>query len=158
MASTIARASLTVTVKEDITLDGIQLGKDTAYVIPNVDKWVSRIIDIPDDDDGITIFALFNEASSGQYDVQDFKYLRITVKDDTTGIDLFIKDAVPSEGYTVKIAPETSWILFDENFTTGLAASPPTPTFLPMFSFLAVRDGSAATRVEYTVGLATTVV
>jgi hypothetical protein len=154
MASTIARASLTVTVKEDLTLDGIQLGKDTAYVIPNIDKWVSRVIPVPNTNDGIVLFTLFNEPSFGQYDVQDFKYLRITVKDDTVGINLYIKDATASEGFTVKIAPGTSWILHDENFTMGIAASPPAPTFLPMFSFLAVRDGAAATTVEFVVGLA----
>jgi len=154
MASTIARASLTVTVKEDITLDGIQLGKDTAIVIPDIDQWVSTVMAVPNDATGITLFALWTTIGIGQYDIANFRYLRITVKDDTVGINLYIKDPTAAQGYTVKLAPNTSWIAFDENFVTGITADPPAQSFFPFFSFNATGDGGVSS-VEFTIGLST---
>lgn len=152
MATTIASATLTLTVVEDLTLDGIQLGKSTSRAITSITQWVKRIVTVPITTNGLTLFTLSSADSSGQYIGTEVRYLRITNKDDSNYVTVFLKNAASNDCAGFKVTAGTSLILFNDAFDADQ-----TDIDNVAFDDLSIVEAlanTAACDVEYVVALA----
>jgi len=85
MATTITPATLTVQVKEELTLGGATYDTTTTHTIANVGNISKRIYTITATT--ATILATFDSnPTSPAFDYDDIKYIRITNLDDTNSI------------------------------------------------------------------------
>ena len=81
MASTIAAATMTVTLTEEITLNGSQQGATNTIDIASVNEVSKRIVTVPASE--VTLVAMGTAVSNGTFIEGDVRYIRITNKDDT---------------------------------------------------------------------------
>ena len=92
MATTVTPATLTTTITESITLNGVVYDKTTTKAIADVATYNSRVYQLK----GSTSHSLINfvsDPTSGRFDTEDFKYMRITNLDDTNAINISLTDA-----------------------------------------------------------------
>lgn len=86
MATTISNATLTVTVNEDVKLNGNQVGSKVVQKITNVNEASRRIMTIPASE--TSILTLSSSAAPGGYVTANLQYIRITNLDDTNFVRL----------------------------------------------------------------------
>ena len=82
MASTITPATLNVTIREQITMNGTDYGGITRFAADNITE-ISRRIVTTNGTSSTEIIRFQPSASAGQYINTDVRYLRITNLDDT---------------------------------------------------------------------------
>jgi len=91
-------ATLTVTVKEAITLNNIDYGSERSLDISSVNEIVKRIVTISTTETGLLGFAttsatdLSKSYLAGQFDEDDARYIRITNLDSSNHITLTFRD------------------------------------------------------------------
>jgi hypothetical protein len=103
-------ATLTVTIKEEVVLNGNEHGSENIIDIGNVDSMFERLIDCT-----VTEVPLlsFGSTVTGDTFVDDtVKYLRITNLDDTNYVTLRVLGA--SKEYFVVLEPKNSYVLFND--------------------------------------------
>lgn len=81
MASTITKATLTVSINEVITLNGSSINSINDLEIPNVYNIDKRIMTIPESQEITVISFAASLPAEGTFVRGDMKYLRITNKD-----------------------------------------------------------------------------
>lgn len=108
MASTITNATLTVQITESVTLNGKVYGNTNTLTIPNINEVDQRIVSIPTSQ--VDLLAYGTAVGAGQFVRTNIKYLRITNKDDTNFVSLFIADG-GSDHYWVKLEAGKSFEL-----------------------------------------------
>ena len=81
MASTVKASTLTVTIKEDIDLNGQPYGSVSTLKLANINEVSSRIMNVGTASTNVLAFGDANGA--GTYHNTDVKYIRITNLDDT---------------------------------------------------------------------------
>ena len=96
MATTVTPATLKVTIKEEITLNGQQMGGTNILIIESVVEVDRRIVEVPTTEIEILAFAVTNPAA-GSFDEADVRYIRITNKDDTNFVTLTFKSESSNE-------------------------------------------------------------
>jgi len=85
-------ATLTVTVKEAITLNNIDYGSERSLDISSVNEIVKRIVTISTTETGLLGFATASSTDlsksylAGQFDEDDVRYIRITNLDSSNHI------------------------------------------------------------------------
>ncbi len=92
MATTVTPATLTTTISESITLNGVTYDKTTTKSIASVAVYSSTVYQLK----ASTTHALVNFASiptGTRFDTEDFKYMRITNLDDTNAVNINLTDA-----------------------------------------------------------------
>jgi hypothetical protein len=92
MSTTVTPATLTTTITESITLNGVVYDKTTTKAIADVATYNSRVYQLK----ASTSHSLINfvsDPTSGRFDTEDFKYMRITNLDDTNSINISLTDA-----------------------------------------------------------------
>ena len=115
MATTIRYATLKVTVKEEITLNGQRQNSENITRISGISNVVKRIVNIGTDEIGLLGFgtAYNTELSktylAGQFDEDNVRYIRITNLDDTYHIALILKNENNDE-FGVKVDKGCSFI------------------------------------------------
>ena len=120
MASTVTAADLTVTITEDITLNGSQFGNSNSFVVSSINEVFKRIVTCPASQD--TTIALFQSAVSDDIeslglDTQDVKYIRVTNLDDTNSVNLSLQvdagedDSAADESATILLSAGQSFIM-----------------------------------------------
>tara|TARA_R100000005_G_C4960757_1_gene177543 strand:+ start:653 stop:1123 length:471 start_codon:yes stop_codon:yes gene_type:complete len=107
MATTVASATLKVTLKEDIVLNGRQQGSESVLSIPSINEISKRILTIPTSE--IEIIAMSTAVASGTYIESDVRYIRITNLDDTNHITLTFKNE-NSDEFAIKLDKGQSYI------------------------------------------------
>ena len=82
MATTVTSATLKVTLKEDIVLNGRQQGSESTLSITGINEISKRIVTVPIT---LTEMLAFSQSASGRgtYMVENVRYIRITNLDDT---------------------------------------------------------------------------
>jgi len=116
MATTITPAALTVTVKEDITLNGQKLGSSNAITVADVTEVIKRIITIPTSE---TVLMNFGTAvSAGTFDESKVRYIRITNKDNAYHLYLVFKNEYNNE-FCLKLDKGQSFI-YNADLTSGV--------------------------------------
>ena len=91
MATTVASATLKVTLKEDIILNGRQQGSESTVSIASVNEISKRIVTITTTESTIATFSAA-VASAGHYVAADVRYIRFTNFDDTNFITLTFRN------------------------------------------------------------------
>lgn len=115
MATTIKNATLKVTIKEEIVLNGSRQDSENILRISGIANTVKRIVNIGTDEIGLLGFgtAYNTELSktylAGQFDEDTVRYIRITNLDDTYHIALILKNENNDE-FGVKIDKGCSFI------------------------------------------------
>ena len=107
MATTVASATLKVTLKEDIVLNGRQQGSESVLSIPSINEISKRILTIPTSE--IEIIAMSTAVASGTYIESDVRYIRITNLDDTNHLFLIFKNEDNDE-FVVKLDKGQSFV------------------------------------------------
>ena len=96
MATTITAATLTVTLTEEITLNGQDKGSTNALTVASVTEVSQRIVNIPVAE--VIIIAMGASAvAAGQFVEADVRYIRLTNKDDTNHIELIFASSASAE-------------------------------------------------------------
>jgi len=124
MASTVSSATLKVTIREEIELNGHQQGGRTTKSISNVNEIAKRIVTASTTEAGLLGFlsALSNVGvtankvgyMAGLLDDGDVRYIRITNLDDTNFISLTFRDEDNTE-FRVKVDAGHSFIYSADN-------------------------------------------
>ena len=87
MATTVHDATMTVTVNEDIILNGHQVGSKTIQKIDGINEASRRILTVTTEPE-TEILALSSSAGRGTYSSSDLQYIRVTNLDDTNFVRL----------------------------------------------------------------------
>ena len=119
MATTITNATLTVTLKESIVLNGTQQGGTNTLTIAGIDEISKRIMTITTNESTIATFS-GAVASAGHYNDAAVKYMRFTNKDDTYFVTLTFRNQDNDE-VAIKVDAGQSFILCGDN-STGMSA------------------------------------
>ena len=88
MATTITNATLTVTIKEDISLNNSQQGASNSFTIASINEVAKRIITVEDATNGTEIYKGGAAAGAGPFISEKVKYIRITNLDNTNYVIL----------------------------------------------------------------------
>jgi len=92
-------ATLTTTIKEELTLNGIERGSINTLSITSVSEVFQRMVQCPANQD--TTIAAFKAAvntSDGSLDLDDVKYIRVTNLDSTNSITLSLQISAAENG------------------------------------------------------------
>jgi hypothetical protein len=92
-------ATLTTTIKEELTLNGIERGSTNTLSITSVSEVFQRMVQCPANQD--TTIAAFKAAvntSDGSLDLDDVKYIRVTNLDSTNSITLSLQISAAENG------------------------------------------------------------
>lgn len=90
MATTITPATLTVTLEETISLNGVNYGDSRVHTIANITEVTNRLINV-DTSAHRTLLTFAAAPSSGGHVLADVKYIRITNLDNANYVELIIK-------------------------------------------------------------------
>ncbi len=89
MATTITPTTLTYSVSEIITLDGVNFNSITSNTITGVSNYVNNIFSVGTGSQNILVFNRSGVAHRNtEYDIDKIKYLRLTNADDTNSVTL----------------------------------------------------------------------
>ena len=90
MATTIEAATLTVTLTEQVVLNGQEKGATNSLTVSDVTEVSQRIINVPASE--VVILAFSGTAvAAGQFVESTIRYIRITNKDDTNHVTLVFR-------------------------------------------------------------------
>ena len=95
MATTIEAATLTVTLTEEITLNGQDKGATNTLTVASVTEVSQRIINVPASE--VVILAMGTAVAAGQFVESTIRYIRITNKDDTNHVTLVFRSENSNE-------------------------------------------------------------
>ena len=108
MATTITPATLTVTITEEISLNGQDKGSTNALTVASVTEVSQRIVEVPTSEITILSFQATNPGA-GTFDRADVRYIRLTNKDDTNYVVLVFTDGNSTE-FILKLDAGKSFI------------------------------------------------
>ena len=109
MASTITPATLNVTIREQITMNGTDYGGITRFAADNITE-ISRRIVTTNGTGSTTIIRFQPSASAGQFINTDVRYLRITNLDDSNYATLRFRGTSATD-YSFRLDPTGSHLL-----------------------------------------------
>ena len=113
MATTITNATLKVTVKEEIILNGSRQDSENVKRFSNINEISKRILTITTNESTIATFS-GAVASAGHYNDSAVKYIRFTNKDDTYFITLTFRNQDNDE-VAIKVDAGQSFIWCGDN-------------------------------------------
>jgi len=110
MATTVTPSTLTVQIKEEITLGGTSYDQTVTNSIADIATYSKRILTI---NAGTShVVAQFGDTTVNDlYDVQDIKYIRITNLDDTNSI--IVTASGDNEAGALELNPQESFQMFN---------------------------------------------
>ena len=113
MTSTITAATLTLTVKESIELNGVEQGATNTKTIASVNEVSKRIVTVTTTEAEVIAFHA-SAISSGTFLEGDVRYMRFTNLDDTNFIVLTFKNENDDE-FAIKLDAGHSFIYPGDN-------------------------------------------
>ena len=103
-------ADLTVTLTEDLLLNGSTRGSTNILTITGIESVYERVVTIPANSDGTVVLSKHTIASQdGAVDIQDTKYIRVTNLDSTNNVNLSLQidsgndDSAADESATISL-------------------------------------------------------
>ena len=103
-------ANLTVTITEDLILNGSTRGSTNQLTITGIESVYERVVTIPANSDGTVVLNKDTIASSdGAVDIQDTKYIRVTNLDSTNNVNISLQidadndDSAANESATISL-------------------------------------------------------
>jgi hypothetical protein len=139
MPSIINNATLTVTINEDVKLNGQQVGSKIIQTISNVNEASRRVFSVPIFE--TQILALSSSAGAGTYVTADIQYIRISNLDDTNFLRLSFSSGSLNR-YDMKLPAKRSAI-FASPSVSGSASGAGFNGFVNFDSMKATADTEA---------------
>lgn len=113
-------ATLTVTIKEELILNGAERGSENVISVSSVTEMIERIIDVPNATE--TTLVEYGSATGGSTFIDNStQYLRITNLDDTNFANLRVLGT--SEEYFVRLDAGGSFMLFNDEMDANATGS-----------------------------------
>ena len=142
MATTVTDANLTVTITDNVTLNGQAYGNTNILTVASIDEVYSRVVEVP-----ITTYTALFElgAASGQGVVSatNAKYFRITNLDDTNYVNLKIADlATATNSFVVKLDAGKTFIMGGVDFVADSSDLGAAPTYMTTMQVEAVANAA----------------
>jgi|TARA_R100000458_G_C8208269_1_gene196600 hypothetical protein len=129
MASTITAAAMTVTITENITLNGQAQGGTNTFSVASINEVYKRIITCPANSE--TTLAHFHssvaDGTLAPLDIEDVRYIRVTNLDDTTSVTLSLQsdvgedDSAADESASLLIEAGRSFVMGSPNDGIGIS-------------------------------------
>tara|TARA_Y100001937_G_scaffold117023_1_gene169788 strand:+ start:2257 stop:2727 length:471 start_codon:yes stop_codon:yes gene_type:complete len=111
-------ANLTVTITEDLILNGSTRGSTNQLTITGIESVYERVVTIPANSDGTVVLTKDTIASSdGAVDIQDTKYIRVTNLDSTNNVNISLQidndnnDSVADRSATISLPAGHSFVM-----------------------------------------------
>ena len=157
MATTLKNATLTVTLKEEITLNGNRQDSENVLRISDINEIYKRIITCPANSE--TTLAHFHssvaDGTLAPLDIDDVKYIRVTNLDASTSATLSLQsdvgedDSAADESASLLIEAGKSFIMGSPNDGIGISdANANLVTDLVDLESLVIFTGGSAVDVE----------
>ena len=126
MASTITGSTMTVTIKEQVSLNNWTQGASNVLSITGIGEVAKRIVSCPSGSTTtVTNFGATVATAASDLDVGNCKYYRLTNKDDTVNIEVAVVGDTDTS-YTQKLGPGESLVLgATEALMKGVASTTP---------------------------------
>ena len=145
-------ATLTSTITEAITLNGVEQGSTQAKTITGINDCFKRIILVPASE--TVLYTTDTSAVAGSiFDRDNVKYTRITNLDATNNVDLLIQNSADDE-VAYRLGPYQSYVVWDHGSTildAHSAALTPVAGVTASAS-LSIADGDDNTNGQFTEG------
>lgn len=113
-------ASLTVTIQEELTINGKDRGNTNSITINNVTETFNRVLTVTNTEETILEFQA-SIPSGGAIVDGTLQYLRITNLNASNTVDLRIQDTSNTKEYFVRISGSESFILFNDRIDANEA-------------------------------------
>jgi len=149
MASTVTAATMTVTLTESISLNGVDQGGTNTLTIASINEVMKRIVTCVNGE--TTTVLTFNSnayGAAGALDTEDAKYIRLTNLDDTESVEIAVVTAATL--YQVTLRAGESHILGSPD-DLMLAEADTSPSFGTMADLVSIQvkpNGSAVVDIE----------
>jgi len=112
MATTVSSATLSVQIKEQITLNGTTYDQEITKSLTGVGNISKRIFSIPASTT-VTLATFISTVTNDQFDVEDVKYIRVTNLDDTDA--LILTKAFNATSSATELKAQSSVVYFTPN-------------------------------------------
>ena len=146
MATTITNATLVVTIKEDLVLNGQQQGGTTTLNIGSIDEIYKRIVTCSaSQTTTIATFANDVYETVGAIDIENSRYIRVTNLDASNSVELAV--VTVNTTYQVKIDAGQSHILGSAD-NAMLSEADTTPSFGTMDDIKSLQINPASNAVD----------
>lgn len=113
-------ASLTVTIQEEVTINGKDRGNTNSVTIDNVNETFNRVLTITNTEQTVLEFQA-SRASGAAFVDASLQYLRITNLDGSNTVDLRIQDTANTKEYFVRLGSTESYVLFNDKMDANEA-------------------------------------
>ena len=152
MATTLAAATMTVSITESINLNGSNQGASNTLSIASIAQVSKRQITcLASNVTTVASFAASTHTSVHAFDVDDVKYMRVTNLDDTNAIELAVVGAATL--YQIELAAGESHILGNPD-AMMLAEADTSPSFGTMADIASLQVDPAGNIVDVEVFIA----
>lgn len=121
MATSVTTATLTVQVKEEITINGTTYDQTVSHSIASIGNVSKRIFTIPAST-SVTLATFISTVTNNQFDVEDVKYIRVTNLDDTDVLVLTKAFNATSSATELKALKSVVYFTPNGNGSTSKAA------------------------------------
>ena len=141
-------ATLKVKIQEDIILDNQDYGSKRTFEIASVDEIYKRIVTVPaNGDTTIATFAAAVSTSTGAFDVNDVRYIRLTNLDSTNPVNVALVGASDNAQFVVE-AGKSLMFGTPDDFMLGETDTSPAFSSFEDLSKIVVDSGTNAVNVE----------
>jgi hypothetical protein len=114
-------ATLTVTIQEELTINGKDRGSKNAISINSVTETFNRVLTVTNTEQTILEFQATNPSGGALVDAT-MQYLRITNLHGSNTVDLRIQDTANTKEYFVQIGASESFVLFNDKMDCDSSA------------------------------------
>lgn len=116
-------STLTISVKEDVLINGVHRGSENIKNIESITEVYSRVIDVPNDAD-LDVLKFGAADSAGQINRTKLKYLRFTNLSATPANAIILSfEDTNAEQYLVNLAAGQSYVLYNTDFDANDAST-----------------------------------
>lgn len=145
MATTLTPATLTATITEDISLNGVTINSENVLTVTGITQIDKRIVSVPTASQ-VTLITLGTAVGSGQFVRASIRYIRITNKDATN----FVRIRVSKTGadtFDIKLDAGKSFVI--GNGSESVSASAASFSAFVDADIIAAQADTAAVDVEF---------
>lgn len=140
MATTVTTATLTVQIKEEITLNGTTYDQEVNHRIASIGNFMKKILPLGASATQ-TVNTFTTAPINNEFDIDDLKYIRVTNLDDTDAVIVNFIDSGTSNA-AIEVLAGKSVILFDTDINGNADGSAITTT--AQLSTLAIHNPNAS--------------
>lgn len=150
MATTVTKATLSVQILEDITINGTKQGSKTIHEFQSISQVDERILTIPTYE--VAVLNLSSSAGAGAYSTDQVRYVRFTNLDNKNFLRLEFASGSSGSQFDVKLRPNTSYIFTNASISGSSAGV----TFGSFSDITSVKAKANAASVDLGLFVATT--